>query len=59
MTQETTHNASLTFKDLGLAPMILTALEKAKFTIPTPIQAKAIPVAVRGEDVIGIAQTGT
>ncbi|MEK7066379.1 MAG: DEAD/DEAH box helicase, partial [Patescibacteria group bacterium] len=59
MNQETTHNASLTFKDLGLSPIILTALERVKFTIPTPIQAKSIPVAVKGEDVIGIAQTGT
>jgi ATP-dependent RNA helicase RhlE len=47
------------FTSLGLAPSILTALEKLKLTVPTPIQEKAIPIAVAGNDVIGIAQTGT
>jgi superfamily II DNA/RNA helicase len=48
-----------TFADLGLKPSLLAVLEKLKFTIPTPIQAQAIPIAVEGKDVIGIAQTGT
>src|SRR5581483_6364146 len=47
------------FSSLGLSPKISEALERLKFTTPTPIQAKAIPVAVTGADVIGIAQTGT
>lgn len=34
-------------------------LERIKFKIPTPIQQKAIPLAIQGKDVIGIAQTGT
>ena len=48
-----------TFSDLGLAPKILERLTQLKFTVPTPIQRKAIPIAVVGKDVIGIAQTGT
>lgn len=47
------------FSSLGLAPSILKVLEKLKFTVPTPIQEKAIPVAIAGNDVVGIAQTGT
>ncbi len=47
------------FGGLGLAPKLLETLEKNKFTEPTPIQAQAIPVAVQGQDVMGIAQTGT
>lgn len=48
-----------TFDGLGIAPQILKRLESLKFVKPTPIQQKAIPIAVTGEDVIGIAQTGT
>ncbi len=47
------------FYGLGLAPLVLEALEKMKFTTPTPIQYKSIPIAIEGKDVIGIAQTGT
>ena len=48
-----------TFYGLGIAPGLLDALDKLKFTVPTPIQHKAIPIAVEGKDIIGIAQTGT
>jgi superfamily II DNA/RNA helicase len=48
-----------TFAELGLSPKVLAAIEAAGYTIPTPIQAAAIPVAVSGRDVLGIAQTGT
>ncbi|HSX24523.1 MAG TPA: DEAD/DEAH box helicase [Candidatus Andersenbacteria bacterium] len=48
-----------TFSSLGLKPSIIAVLDKLKFTVPTPIQEQAIPVAVTGKDVIGIAQTGT
>lgn len=51
--------AGLNFLSLGLNPKILAVLQQLKFTIPTPIQHKAIPIAVSGKDVIGIAQTGT
>lgn len=47
------------FYGLGIAPGILDALEKMKFSVPTPIQYKAIPIAAEGKDIIGIAQTGT
>ncbi len=47
------------FYGLGIAPQLLETLETLKFTIPTPIQQKAIPIAIEGKDVIGIAQTGT
>lgn len=47
------------FKELGLAEPILRALETHGYTQPTPIQTKAIPVALSGDDILGIAQTGT
>jgi superfamily II DNA/RNA helicase len=47
------------FNDLGLSPDIVRAVEAAGYTIPTPIQEQAIPVALTGKDVLGIAQTGT
>ena len=37
----------------------MEVLEKYKFTVPTPIQHKAIPIAITGQDLVGIAQTGT
>jgi ATP-dependent RNA helicase RhlE len=48
-----------TFSELGLIPELLRALKDASYEIPTPIQAQAIPVALRGGDVLGCAQTGT
>jgi len=47
------------FSGLGIAPGILDILAKLKFTVPTPIQQKGIPIGVEGKDIIGIAQTGT
>ncbi|MDR3582430.1 MAG: DEAD/DEAH box helicase [Candidatus Pacebacteria bacterium] len=47
------------FYGLGIAPGILTILDKLGFKVPTPIQLKAIPVALEGKDVMGLAQTGT
>jgi ATP-dependent RNA helicase RhlE len=52
------HNNN-TFYGLGIAPRILELLERMKFTVPTPIQSKAIPIAIEGKDLIGVAQTGT
>ncbi len=48
-----------TFAELGLSPKVQAAVEAAGYTTPTPIQEAAIPVAVTGRDVLGIAQTGT
>ncbi len=48
-----------TFAELGLSAKVLAAIDAAGYPAPTPIQAQAIPVAVTGRDVLGIAQTGT
>ncbi len=50
---------SNTFAELGLSSKVLAAIEAAGYTSPTPIQSAAIPLAVSGRDVLGIAQTGT
>ncbi|OGY90944.1 MAG: hypothetical protein A3B30_03610 [Candidatus Komeilibacteria bacterium RIFCSPLOWO2_01_FULL_52_15] len=47
------------FENLGIAPKLLDILKRLNFTEPTPIQHKAIPIAIAGKDIIGIAQTGT
>ncbi len=47
------------FFGLGLAPKLLEAVESLHLKAPTPIQAQAIPIAIQGQDVMGIAQTGT
>src|SRR3981081_1184934 len=47
------------FSQLGLSPTTQQAVEATGYTTPTPIQAEAIPVALAGRDVLGIAQTGT
>ena len=48
-----------TFETLGLGPEILRALERRGYREPTPIQRKAIPAVLAGNDVVGSAQTGT
>ena len=48
-----------TFSDLGLSPETLRAVTEAGYTEPTPIQSQAIPIALAGRDILGIAQTGT
>lgn len=50
---------AITFAELGLAEPLLRALERANLHTPTPIQANAVPPAMRGRDLIGLAQTGT
>lgn len=50
---------SVRFEDLNLIGPILGALRNQGFSAPTPIQAQAIPPALEGKDVLGIAQTGT
>jgi superfamily II DNA/RNA helicase len=49
----------VSFADLNLHSKILKALSDIGYEKPTPIQAKAIPSAITGRDVLGIAQTGT
>ena len=49
----------MTFKELDLIEPILKALEQTGYTTPTPIQEQAIPVLLKGKDLLGCAQTGT
>ncbi len=53
------HGAIMNFESLGLAPELVRALSDVGYTIPTPIQAEAIPLALAGHDLMGGAQTGT
>ena len=47
------------FSEFDLEPRVLSAVTDAGYTTPTPIQAETIPYALKGRDVLGIAQTGT
>ncbi|WP_166972225.1 DEAD/DEAH box helicase [Brevibacterium atlanticum] len=47
------------FSELGLHPLVLKAVEAQGYETPTPIQAETIPTLLSGQDVIGLAQTGT
>jgi ATP-dependent RNA helicase RhlE len=49
----------VTFADLNLRAELLQAVQEAGYTSPTPIQRQAIPLALEGRDLIGLAQTGT
>lgn len=52
-----THHSG--FSTLGINLKLLGILTARRFTEPTPIQAKTIPIGLEGKDIIGIAQTGT
>ena len=49
----------MNFKELGLCPEILQAIEDLGYEEATPIQVKAIPPILEGRDMVGSAQTGT
>jgi superfamily II DNA/RNA helicase len=49
----------MTFNELGLSEKVLAAVQASGYNEPTPIQAQAIPPALQGRDILGIAQTGT
>ncbi len=49
----------MTFKELNLIEPLLRSLEEEGYTTPTPIQAEAIPILLKGIDLLGCAQTGT
>ena len=49
----------MSFDELGLSPALCTTVAKLGYTTPTPIQAKAIPVALQGLDLMAGAETGT
>ncbi|KAG0267478.1 ATP-dependent DNA/RNA helicase [Mortierella polycephala] len=54
-----TVDENLTFADLGLDDRLLRGLAKLNFTKPTPVQAKSIPLALSGKDVLAKARTGS
>ncbi|MCL2737021.1 MAG: DEAD/DEAH box helicase [Propionibacteriaceae bacterium] len=56
---DSTDAEQVTFADLGLPDHVLSAITSMGFTSPTPIQAAAIPALLSGEDIVGVAQTGT
>ena len=58
MTKENIKNND-SFSNLGIKTSILNILNKEGIKVPTPIQSKAIPVAISGQDLFGVAQTGT
>ena len=49
----------MTFSDLGIIEPILKSLQAEGYTHPTPIQSQAIPILLKGKDLLGVAQTGT
>lgn len=53
------HAPADSFDALGLAPSVLRGVRDAGYETPTPVQAAALPVALDGIDVVGVAQTGT
>ncbi len=59
LAQAEASTSDITFKDLGLSPPMLASLDAAGYTKPTPIQAQAVPLALKGRDIMGLAQTGT
>ena len=59
MIQRAVEAAPAGFASLGLSPQMLHALKRARYVLPSPIQAELIPVALDGFDVIGQAKTGT
>ena len=59
MEQDTEETTEATFETLGLSEVVQRAVSDAGYRTPTPIQREAIPLILKGRDVIGLAQTGT
>ena len=57
--QPSTNEPKKTFADLGVREELCDAVENLKYVHPTPIQEQAIPLALQGRDVIGLAETGS
>ena len=49
----------MSFADFGLHPLVLKSLGEDNYTLPTPVQAAALPPALEGRDVLATAATGT
>ena len=58
-TETETPSSDQSFESLGLSEVVQRAVRDAGYRAPTPIQREAIPLVLRGRDVIGLAQTGT
>src|SRR6266567_3213170 len=56
---ESARKELMSFTDLKLLPKLVRACESLGYTEPTPIQTKAIPIVLNGQDLIGCAETGT
>jgi ATP-dependent RNA helicase RhlE len=56
---KTTKRSKNGFYDLGIAPRLINEIDRLNFENPTPVQKESIPVGIRGDDVIAIAQTGS
>ncbi len=54
-----THLSKTSFRSLGLHPALEKALDELNYEFATPIQAKTLPLLLKGQDVAGQAQTGT
>ena len=48
-----------TFEELRLRPELLDSIHELGFESPSPVQAKTIPIALSGRDIVGISQTGS
>ncbi len=59
MSEQRTSQERMPFETFGLRPEILRAVAEKNYTVPTPIQEKAIPFVLEGKDLLGCAQTGT
>ncbi len=59
VTEELPYEAKHTFMDFGVDPLIKDNVVQKGYITPSPIQDQAIPVALEGKDIIGIANTGT
>lgn len=57
--EELRKNAAATFQDLGVIDPLCDACTKLGYKTPTPIQKQSIPLALRGRDIIGLAETGS
>jgi ATP-dependent RNA helicase RhlE len=57
--EDTPTSDASAFAKLGLDPLLVKSLSFLGYSIPTPIQVQAIPAALEGRDIVGLAQTGT
>ena len=56
---ESTEKAPKSFRDLGIIDPLCEACDALGYKAPTPIQAEAVPLALQGRDLIGLAETGS